>query len=220
MKKVLLLIPFLGLFFLISCRQESVLFTEPQPLKGKEILLLPESYFGSYSNSDEDLMLIIKEIGAYLYQTTELPVLKAEFDTCSSCIFEGDSVFIAEDNFKGSYRIEGDSVFVNFTEVDTFELANENIVFKKFKNNYYLSELINDSLWRVDKIFLKHKDTIAIASMSKEKELDLIREIMPVKEINDSTGLTKKYVLNPTKKQFKEIIKANTFTDVILFGRE
>lgn len=206
--------------FLVSCRQQSVLFTEPQPPNAKELTTFPESLLGSYVYAAENLNLEVQIGVAYLWEDVILPVAKMELDTCSNCIIIGDSIFMEEDNFKARFKTVGDSVFVYYTDVDTFYLQQPNLVLKNVNSTYFFNELSNDSLWRVEKISLISQDSLEIATINRAQETAIIKELMPVQEIRDTAGEVQQIILSPSSKQFKALLNQNTFGDKLYFIRK
>ena len=106
-------------------------------------------------------------------------------------------------------------------------LKSGDAVLKKMNGNCVLSHRITDvpenfpkNLWHV--YLLKYKDNkLKVYFLnSKGNEalmVDSIRKIVPVKEIGDKDD--KGNLINPTKKQFKKIVRSNMFKESYVFNK-
>lgn len=95
----------------------------------------------------------------------------------------------------------------------SYHVNYENIMFaiwpttgvaKKFKGRLFLNYTCGDSLWTVEQVQLK-KGVLTINNISSAEEFEALNEAVG----NDSDTLAASYT--PTKKQFREFVKAEGF---------
>jgi hypothetical protein len=125
-------------------------------------------------------------------------------------------VYIGQDNdtlivTSKSYKIEKDK--------EEF-LSPGRIVLKQFKS-YYVLNYKEEKYWNV--LLLKLTgNNIMISAIDYEKEEEMVindlKAILPVKEI-DEDGSSKSYVINPTRQEFKLLVKRKQFKPIGTFTR-
>lgn len=94
------------------------------------------------------------------------------------------------------------------------------IVLKKFKS-YYVLNYYQEKNWDVFLLKLTGNNLTVYAIDYEDEEEAVINElkkILPVKE-NDEGGNSKSYVINPTKREFKLLLKKNQFKPIGIYTR-
>lgn len=195
---------------LFSCGGEMdvVEFESAQPLNVKAEKRFKNKVTGVYKSCDSEEILTVsdKMIVKESVMRIRAPKTEVNFDTLS----EQEWVdLIAEDG--GGAIVTNDSVFANFICVDTIYLMSPTSVLKKRGGSYYLNENIEENRWRVSKMNIV-KDSLWIGEISPSDSL-LKYEFASEERVfseEDSVGVAT-YVLNPTKKEFKKLVRSNTF---------
>jgi hypothetical protein len=94
-------------------------------------------------------------------------------------------------------------------------LSPRKIVLKKFKS-YYVLNYYEEKDW--DVLLLKiNRENLTVYAIDFEKEektvINDLKKILPVKEYNEP-GNSKSYVINPTKKEFRLLVKKKQFKPI------
>ena len=126
-------------------------------------------------------------------------------------IDEEISNFFINEGYKS--EIKGDTVYATQKDIDTVFQASENHVLKKFKGSYFLNFKLDENFWEVHRLNLS-KDTVLIGQISPSDTLLRFDFVEKTEEFNalDSTTTTE-YAINPSKRQFKKLIKPNSFEE-------
>ena len=107
--------------------------------------------------------------------------------------------------------IIGDTISTSRLDIDTVFHISESEVLKKFKGSYFLNFKEDESFWNVGRLSL-NKDTLRFGLVAPSDTL--LRFDFVVKKVefdeSDSTTTTE-YTINPSKKEFKQLIKPNSF---------
>ena len=128
--------------------------------------------------------------------------------------------------FRGSYLNEDDGLLVitknSFIagHVDSIQNGEETflsdkVILKRYKK-YYMLNTLTDKYWESRLVELKD-DSLLIYELNGEDENVILKlkEITSVKEILDEKGEVKKIIINPTKSEFSDILKAGLFSRIL-----
>lgn len=203
--KSLFLTLLLFLFF-NSCKKSEVSFEETQPQNIKEQNVLPNKLIGTYYNSENKTELNISKYFIVKHITLEDTFKITELN--KNEVIKNDSLLNIET--KGKYQIKkiNDTLFTNYIYSDTIFNLKQKDILKKFKGHYFLNKLIkSDGLWEVKKLTLTN-GTLKISGIETEEEINLLESITETKR-----DTIKPFTIKPTKKQFKEFIKKNGFSE-------
>ena len=113
------------------------------------------------------------------------------------------------------YEIEifGDTINASQTNIDTIFRISENQVLKKFKGNCFLNFKRDENFWDVSRLNLT-KDTLLIGQISPSDTLLRFDFVSKTEEFDDSDSTTTtEYSINPSKKEFKKLMKPNSFEE-------
>lgn len=96
-----------------------------------------------------------------------------------------------------------DSVEISYSYRDTvFEISNHDVL-RSFKNQYFLSEEIAPDNWDVTVLDLE-QDQLITKTLNYTAELE---DVAKVDTIRSKDGKSTTYVLNPKKKELKQLLK-------------
>ena len=218
MKKVFYLISFISL---LSCGGiEYVRFETSQPETVHESKLFSKKVQGDYiSCSDQNDKLTITN---NLILNTQILNLNAhrndiEFDSLTT-INRNDDNELKMYFIKLGYEIEikGDTIYAFYSETDTIFQVSEEQVLKKFKGSYFLNYKLEDNFWEVVRLNFT-KDTLLLGQIFPNDTLLHYDFVSKTEEFaNDDSSAPKsiEYLMKPhKKKEFKELLKSNSFLD-------
>jgi hypothetical protein len=189
-----------------SCKQPLVSFNEAQPQNVNEINAFPKKYIGTYYNLVDKSEIIISKYSVFEKMISEDTINIKELD--KNEIIKNDSLFKIKTKEKYPIKRINDSLFTNYIFSDTTFRIGKNNILKKFKGYLFLNKHREKSdFWEVEKLYLS-KGVIKLSSIETENELKLLESITETK-----MDTTKPFKIKPTKKQFKEFIKKNGFSE-------
>lgn len=198
----------LFLFLLsLSCKESMVKFSEAQPENSKDLTSFPGKLIGSYYNLENDADLEISK-----YSIVQKMIAKDTFnikDLSEFEILKNDTIIDTETFEKFAVKRISDSLFTvtDYIYSDTiFNISRENVL-RKTKGYYFLNSKDKENNWSVKKVLLKNGQ-LNINPISTNQEIELLEKITGTKK-----DTVKPFVLKPTKKQFKEFVKRNGFTE-------
>lgn len=113
------------------------------------------------------------------------------------------------------YEIEiiRDSINVIQTDIDTVFHISDIQLLKKFKRSYFLNFKRDEKFWSVSRLNLNN-DTLLIGQISPSDTLLRFEFVTKKEEFDDSDSTTTtEYSINPDKKEFKKLIKPNSFEE-------
>jgi len=202
--------------FLVSCGDyEYVRFESAQPSGVKASQSFNKKMKGAYrncSNSDDQIIIsdrLILNLRKFKFKSHRNDL---EFDSSITVNKNKDAELISLLTSKG-YDIEiyGDTIKGSITNTDTIFQISDNQVLKKFKGNYFLNYRAGEKFWKVNSLN-RNKDTLFIGQISPSDSLLHYDFVVKHEEFDDSTQkTTTDYALNPSKKEFKELMKSNSF---------
>jgi hypothetical protein len=213
MKKTLYI---LLMIFLVSCGDyEYVRFETAQPDGVKESESFSRKTKGEYINcSNPDDKLIISDNLILNSRTFKFKSHRNDLEFDSPITVDRNideelkKLFIRE-----GYEIEinGDTINASQIDIDTVFRISGNQVLKKFKGSYFLNFKEDESFWIVSRLNLK-KDTLLIGQISPSDTLLRFDFVVKNEEFNESDSTTTtEYSINPSKKEFKKLMKPNSF---------
>lgn len=216
MRSSLLLITFLS-SFLFSCEKDSrtLLFEQPQPSTGKDLKVFSSSLQGKYIKDEDSSILIIDknkiiEISSYKWMHS-----KDQLDSTEGVdILDEKSIidYYKKQGFQAS--IVGDSILTTITSKDTLFLLSSNAKLRKFKGDYFLNTEVYDGAWEVCRLELLENKQLRLSYLYPEDSIEVTKmeKITAVTIINkDSESYEQKYKINPSKREFKKLVKEEDF---------
>jgi hypothetical protein len=110
-------------------------------------------------------------------------------------------------NSKEVVKRNGDSIITHVHYIDTLFQINYDNVVRKFKGYYFLNKRYDKESWEVQKMKLS-KGKLMISSISDKNDIESLKTIT-----ESSEDTVAPYNFTASKKQFKEFLKNNGFSD-------
>ncbi|WP_035678615.1 hypothetical protein [Flavobacterium limnosediminis] len=206
MKEIIFFIVF---FFLISCKEvareplgNNFYFVKPQPSNDSELLKFPTGFRGLFMDSDSlyleinENTILQKYINRFRIHFSELDSIKSEFK------ITGDK-FVSKSNNELYYRKDvGDSIQFSNTQIDTFFVFSDDQKAKRINGHLILNT--KDSIYWGIKILNLEKDVLRLKYVYSDEDLKKMDSVTKIKSQKiDSSS----YILRPTRREFKKILK-------------
>jgi len=205
-----MLILFLFVTLIFTGCEPVATFDTPQPENEKSLLSFSMPIQGKYMASDQASVITITDKLIIRHFDYEHKEHKDSLGTSHKII--GDSIIDIKNCSKEKIVLEGDTVIIHEKCIDTlFIISSENIL-KKFKGFFFLNKRINDKEWEVKKISLE-KGVLSIGSISSKNDIQKLKEITETSSDTISTNFSL------TKRQFKNFVKQNGFSEEEKFIR-
>jgi hypothetical protein len=213
MKTKIILLNLIFCLFFISCKQPIVTFEVAQSENVKEQKEFPKKLIGNYYNSENDTELIINKYFIYKKMLVKDTLKISELS--KNEIIKNDTLYKLNSNEKYKIIKINDSLFSNYVFTDTVFNLNKTDVLKKFKGYYFLNKSIEKTgFYEVEKLNLT-KGVLNINGIETENEISLLENITESKK-----DTVKPFTIKPTKKQFKEFIKKNGFSNGEIYFKQ
>jgi hypothetical protein len=211
MKRLKLISTFIILTSLYACGPP-VTFNEPQPTDIDNLSKFPKRLQGQYLNlTDNSTLLVSNKLIQRIYDYDE-KIHSSQLDSISR--FSGDTIIDLTTNEKIVIKRDGDSLIIHIHYIDTlFQMDYDNVV-RKFKGYYFLNKRYDKTSWEVKKIQLT-KGQLKLSSISTELDIENLKEITETPQ-----DTIPPYKFAATKKQFKQFIKNDSFSDSEAFVRQ
>jgi hypothetical protein len=210
MNRIKLITSIIILTSFFSCNPP-VTFNEPQPIDTENLSKFPDRLQGQYLSLDDNSTLSIDDKLIQRTYDFDQKIHPSQLDSNSR--LSGDTIINLITNTRELVKRDGDSLVTHIHEVDTlFQMDYDNVV-RKFKGYYFLNIRYDKQSWEVKKIELSKGQLVVSRISSKE-------DIENLKTITESTQDTAApYKFATTKKQFKEFIKNDGFSESEKFIR-
>lgn len=207
-------ISFLILFCLIiaGC-SPTVLFNSPQPAGKKNLVQFPVRYQGAYESLDDTSYFLVEKYMIRQRNIMDISVPKIEVDTSQDVILEGNLLYVKETGEQVPVTLRNDSVFGTLTTYDTTFFISDKGILRKFKGYYFMNFRQDEDLWMVYKLKFTKDGTASLCGISKDDEIDQIKELMTVEEEKNEKGEGQKYIIKPEKGGFKKLIEMGHFRE-------
>ncbi len=210
MKKLNYILTIIAMTSLFSC-EPPVTFTEPQPADTDNLTKFPDRLQGKYVSSEGNSTLIVGDKSIQRIYDYDTKVNVKQLD--SNYTVSGDTVTDIKTKEKRILKREGDTLYDHVHSVDTlFQMSYDNVV-RKFKGYYFLNTRQDKESWSVRKLDLS-KGQLTISSISKKLDLDNLKAVT-----ESPQDMTTQTTFKATKRQFKEFIKNDGFSDSETFTR-
>ena len=198
--KISILLSFLALY---SCKEPVANFTEPQPSEKKNLSKLPNRVLGIYSNP---------ELGYKL--SVESDLITKTFSNLDTVSIQ-DYNNVEKENTKLLTQLSDSVYVVEFSIIDTILNLKKGDVLRKLNQNYFLNTKNANENWNVSKLNFK-RNYLTLSEIFNESEIELLNEITN-QTVTDSI-YPKTYSIN--KKEFKEFVKKNGFSESEIYVKE
>jgi hypothetical protein len=211
MKQLKFISTFIILTSLFAC-EPPVTFNEPQPTDTDNLSKFPKRLQGQYLSLSDNSTLSISDKLIQRTYDHDYKVHPNQLDSTSRLL--GDTIIDLTTNEKTVIKRDGDSLITHIHFIDTlFQMDYDNVV-RKFKCYYFLNTRYDKTSWEVKKIQLV-KGQLVISSISTKEDIENLKEITET-----ATDTIAPYKFTATKKQFKQFIKNDGFSDSETFVRQ
>jgi len=211
MKRLKLISTFIILTSLFAC-EPPVTFDEPQPTDTDNLSKFPNRLQGQYlSLADNSTLSISDKLIQRIYDY-DYKVHPNQLDSTSRLV--GDTVIDLKTNERTLIKRDGDSLVTHIHYIDTLFQINYDNVVRKFKGYYFLNTRYDKESWEVKKIQLS-KGQLVISSISTKLDLENLKQITETPQ-----DTVPPYKFAATKRQFKNFVKNDGFSDSETFIRQ
>ena len=211
MKQLKFITTIIILTSLFAC-EPPVTFNEPQPTDTDNLSKFPYRLQGQYLSIADNSTLVIGDKLIQRIYDFDLKIHPSQLDSNSR--LSGDTIINLTTNSREVVKRDGDSLVTHIHYIDTLFLMDYDNVVRKFKGYYFLNKRYDKKSWEIKKIQLS-KGQLVVSSISTKQDIENL------KAITESTQDTiASYKFTTTKKQFKEFIKNDGFSDSETFVRQ
>jgi hypothetical protein len=217
MKKSILFL--LLLFLIVAGCSPTVLFNSPQPAGKKDLVQFPSRYWGEYEAIEDSSVYLIEKYMIRQRNIIDISVPITEIDTSKEVTLEGNLLYIKESGENVPVTFRNDSVFGTLTTYDTTFFISDKGILRKFKGYYFLNFKQDDDQWMIYKLKFSRNDVTTACGISKDDEIDHIKELTTVEEEKNDKGETQKYIIKPEKGDFKKLIEHGHFRECMQYRK-
>ena len=197
----------------VTC-EPPVVFMEPQPIGEKQLITLPDQFRGMYWCQTDSITLIINDKTIYKDLDFETSLLKSEVDSNPEVSYDNGRLYIKELNKSFPAQLKNDSLVFNLTLKDTIFNISEKQVAKLFKDHLILNIQLQDKSWEVKVLTLNQNNMLTIAQAEIPQDLDELKHITHVDEVNYSENEKIRQIkIAPSKEEFNQILKQGLLFD-------
>ena len=201
------------LLMIVESCSPTVLFNSPQPDGKKNLVQFPSRYLGEYESLDDTSIFLVEKYMIRERNIVDISVPKTEVDTSQDVILEGNVLTIKESGEKVPVTFRNDSIFGTLTTYDTTFIISDKGILRKYKGYYFMNFWQEGDQWMIYKLKFSNDGTASACGISKDDELDQIKEIVPVDEVKNDQGEGQKYIIKPERDDFKELIELGHFRE-------
>ena len=196
---------------LFAC-EPPVTFNQAQPTDTDNLPKFPKRLQGQYLNfADNSTLLVNDKLITRIYDY-DYKVHLNQLDSTEQ--LSGDTIININTKEKTLIKRAGDSLIAHVHYIDTlFQMDYDNVV-RKFKGYYFLNKRYNETSWEVKKIQLT-KGQLILSSISTKLDIENLKEITET-----ATDTVPPYKFAATKKQFKQFIKKDGFSNSEIFVKQ
>jgi hypothetical protein len=180
-------------------------FAQVQPAGKDSLLNMPNKFLGHYLSEYGDTLQISSDEIAYSVYT-EFAISKKDSFFSK---YNGDerlSMRALQDSLEPDMRIikqDIDSIYLSSTNKKILFSFSEQTA--KFVNGDFISNAKDSVYWRVEAYSLK-KDSLCIKRFLDKEDLGIVKSVVKDVEVNADTS---KVIVNPTKREFKRLLKSD-----------
>jgi len=211
MKRLTVILALIILTTLFAC-EAPVTFNEPQPTDIDNLSKLPKRLQGRYLNFEDNSTLLVSDKLIQRVYDYDYKFHSNQLDSTEQ--IHGDTIIDIKTKEKTLIKHDGDSLITHIHYIDTlFKMDNDNVV-RKFKGYYFINQRSDKTSWEVKKIQLT-KGQLILSRISTKSEIENLEELTETPRDTVST-----YEFTVKKKQFKEFIKNEGFSDSEVFVKQ
>ena len=204
MKQFKLILTLIIITSLFAC-DPPVTFNEPQPVDTDNLSKFPKRLQGKYLSLSDSSFLVVNE--KFIQRIYDLDQMMHTNQLDSNSQLSGDTLINLVNNSKEVVKRNGDSIITHVHYIDTLFQINYDNVVRKLKGYYFLNKRYDKESWEVQKMKLS-KGKLMISSISDKNDIESLKTIT-----ESSEDTVAPYNFTASKKQFKEFLKNNGFSD-------
>lgn len=209
----------LSIFVLWRCEPE-LHFKEAQPRTDRDERSFKHRYQGTYLNVSDSSILTISEKGMSREWNYEVRMTEEQVDTTPGIAIK-DGRLISEINLDPvSVRYKGDTAIMTWTRQQAlFFLSDENVL-RYFKGHYFINRKQGEGNWTVQTMQLDRDGKLTLRELSASDDaIANMESYTEVEEETDEEGYVVETSIKPSKRELKEIMKAQLFEEVEVFQK-
>jgi len=215
MKSIFFLVIIFSVLLFQSCRMREevsdTLFEVPQPENVKNLNAFPKSYQGVYIDEDSSFLTIGKNclVNQYYYN---MQISKSDLDSVDNeVIYKNGKIIYVKLDTNFNAKMIKDSIYWKESILDTIFRISEDKMVRKYKGYLVLNEKIDSAAYQVHILKLEKRK---LTYTQVNSELELVN-LKPFSEIifNDSIGNDTILHFHPSKNEFKDFLKDNSFSN-------
>lgn len=208
---------------LLSCEEDKVRFSEPQPAGIDSDSKIRKAFWGKYLNLEDSSYLVVNE-ESVRFQAFNIDT-KLDSVKISGGSKNIDINLSARDSasrLKISLGKEEDSDTVNFQAVaeDEFFNLKKGGIAKFHKGYYFLNIPFTEGQGFRVRIMQRTKEGVILSRIASDSVLHLLEKEEFVKKGAKGNDDEEEWKLNPTRKQLKKMMKMGLFSEVQSFKRQ
>lgn len=214
------LVYFTLLVFLFQACEQELFFKEPQPRSDRDEHRFKSRYQGDYLCLEDSSILTISEKGMSREWNYEVRMTEEQVDTSPGIAIK-DGRVISELNLDAvSLRYEGDTAVMTWTRRRSEFFISKEHVLRYFKGHYFLNRKRTESSWTVQTMQLDKEGKLTIKEIFvNDDAIASMKSFTEVEEETDEEGKLNETSVKPTKREMKDILKADVFKETETFQK-
>lgn len=207
-----ILIPAIACLF-FSCDQ-TVRFEQPQPVDKGDIASLPGKFMGQFYSDSDSTSLDITPGHITISRFEYIRFSKNQLD--SSAVFKGDTLIDMASGYRTIARINGDSLEALLPVwIDTLLARGDQYHLRRYRGHFFCNALGADGYWTVRVLAPRSVNVIAVEELRAPEDIEQLREITPVQDIRQDSLADPKYLVNPKRKELRELMQRGFTTRAV-----
>ena len=198
---------------LFSCG-EQVRFEQPQPKGIPDLERVPARYHGSFYSADDSSNLEVTAGSVVAYRMIQLRVARNTAD--ESVRISGDTIIDDASGHRVLARPVGDSLeFTWPLWTDTLLAPGPGFHLRRYRGHFFLNALAPDGTWSVRVIEPRSTRELAIEELQAPEDIDMLRDITPVREVRKDSLADPEYLVDPARKELRTLMQRGFTTRAV-----
>ena len=212
MRKLLVL--FAVSFIVLSCKESTlnnsfIFFSEAQPTNVDAITAFPKKFIGTYALDYSHSMQIESKV-IYIKETETISLRKSEFDSIPELEMRNNQVYDKAENKTYKTFIKGDTIAIEYENLDTIFSFAANEIAKEYKSSLVLNKKVDDkyvtSIIKLATIGMQH---IQLGTKNDFTKMQQELKIPFVAKMNENDTLN--VLLSPSRADFRKLLRKDGF---------
>jgi len=197
----------LGLVIFFAYCTPPVVFDQPYPIDGEDLVEIPLAYQGTFiCESDSSLLTIAaRDITVRKENYFLLPV--KDIEQREDCNIQGNEMYVSGRAECIPLEFVSDSLVKGFViEYDTLFVMAEGSVARMYQGHVILSQELKDGEWAISLLSLENNADVKYRAITDKTKIKTISRITPMENITVESDKKDRYKIRPTMKQFDELL--------------